>query len=84
VNGTVQLTAGTLGVTMNFPGAVSNQYVLVKNDGVQPVNGTFSGLPENALLTANGVTFRISYHGGDGNDIVLVQESVALGPQIGK
>jgi len=84
VSGSVLQTAGTLQVAMNFSGALSNQYVIVKNDSAGPVTGTFTSLPENALLTANGVTFRISYHGGDGNDIVLIQESLAPGPQIGE
>jgi autotransporter-associated beta strand protein len=83
VTGSVLLMGGTLQVAMNFPGAVSNQYVIVKNDGVDPVTGSFIGLPQDALFTANGVSFRINYHGGDGNDIVLIQQSVATGPQIG-
>ena len=83
VTGTVLLMGGTLQVTMNFTGAVSNQYVLVKNDGVDPVTGTFTGLPQDGLFTANGVSFQITYHGGDGNDIALIQQSVVAGPQIG-
>jgi hypothetical protein len=31
----------------------------------------FTGLPEGAILVANGVPMQISYLGGDGNDITL-------------
>jgi hypothetical protein len=72
----------TLQVSMNAVGAVSNQYVIVSNDGVDAVSGTFTGLPEGAWLTNNGAAFVITYHGGDGNDIALVQQSLANALQI--
>ena len=52
--------------------------VLIDNTGADPVDGTFNGLPEGALLTLGaGKTFRITYQGGTGNDVVLnfVQDS---------
>ena len=82
VNGTVLLMGGTLQVAMNFSGAISNQYVIIGNDGADAVSGTFTGLPEGAMLTNNGVAFQITYHGGDGNDVVLTQKSVVTGPAI--
>ena len=36
-----------------------------------PIDGTFAGLPEGTNITINHQTFSISYHGGDGNDVVL-------------
>jgi hypothetical protein len=46
------------------------------------VTGTFSGLPEGATLTAaNGAKFKISYHGGSNNDVVLTQISLPTQPQ---
>lgn len=83
VIGSVLLMGGTLDIAMNFPGAVSNQYVIVNSDGADPVSGTFTGLPEGGSATNAGVVFTITYHGGDGNDIVLTQQNVANGPQIG-
>ncbi len=84
VTGAVSLMGGTLQLAMNFPGAISNQYVIVQNDGADPVAGTFVGLPQNSTLTNNGVVFQIVYNGGDGNDVVLIQQNVAnSGPQIG-
>lgn len=66
-----------------FVGAVGNQYTIVRLDGTNEVgmplvplgntNG-FNGLGEGSVFTlANGAAFRISYQGGDGNDVVLTQ-----------
>jgi hypothetical protein len=83
VKGAVLLMGGTVQLAMNFTGAVSNRYVIISNDGVDPVSGTFTGLPEGATLTSGAVTFAITYQGGDGNDVALVQKTLATGPQIG-
>jgi hypothetical protein len=79
----VLLMGGALQISMNFPGAISNQYVIVSNDGAEPVSGTFTALPEGGSVSSSGFLFTISYHGGDGNDIVITQQNVATGPQIG-
>ena len=50
-------------------------FTIIDNKGTDPVTGsiagTFKDLPEGAEITAGGVTFKISYVGGDGNDVVL-------------
>ena len=76
VAGGITLMGGTLQVAMNYTGAVSNEYVIVKNDGNEPVTGTFPGLAQDAFLVAGGVMFQIDYQGGDGNDIVLIQRAL--------
>src|SRR4051794_1924245 len=43
-------------------------WTLIQNASTQPVIGTFNGLPEGAIA---GNRWRISYHGGDGNDVTL-------------
>ena len=45
--------------------------MVIENDGNDPVSGTFSGLSEGATFIAGVATFKISYIGGDGNDVVL-------------
>ena len=66
-----------------FVGAVGNQYTIVRLDSTNSVgmptippgntNG-FNDLGEGSTFTlANGAAFRISYRGGDGNDVVLTQ-----------
>jgi autotransporter-associated beta strand protein len=74
VTGTVTLTDVALHVD-GAPGATAvpgQPIMLLSNDGSDPIVGTFTGLPEGATVTVNGTPFRISYTGGDGNDIVLV------------
>lgn len=44
---------------------------VIDNSSATPINGTFSNLPEGAILTANGNNFQASYEGGDGNDLTL-------------
>lgn len=52
-------------------------FTIVDNTGTSPVQGTFKDLPEGAEITVSGVTFKISYVGGDGNDIVLTALKVS-------
>src|SRR5262249_48654195 len=46
VHGTVNLSGITLNATLNFIPGDTNQFLLIKNDGADPVIGTFNGLPE--------------------------------------
>jgi hypothetical protein len=49
-----------------------------------PVNGTFLGLAEGALLTtATGQWFRVSYVGGTGNDVTLTALDTTSVPFLG-
>ncbi len=74
VQGTVNLSAGTtLSGTLNYPSWLSNSFTIIKNDGADAVVGTFKQLAEGATVTMSGQQFRISYVGGDGNDVVLTQ-----------
>lgn len=54
---------------------------IIDNTGSAPVAGTFKDLPELSLITINGFGFRITYKGGTGNDIVLLDNRTA-GPII--
>ncbi|HET6710918.1 autotransporter-associated beta strand repeat-containing protein [Amycolatopsis sp.] len=67
VTGAVQL-AGTFA-----PNPAQGPGVLIDNQGTEPVRGTFEGLPEGAAVGA----YRLTYHGGDGNDVVLTGGSGA-------
>jgi invasion protein IalB len=52
------------------PGA-GDTVTIIDNDGADAVTGTFAGLAEGALLLVDGVGWRVSYTGGDGNDVTL-------------
>jgi len=65
------------GATFELFGAgnvqVGDQMILIDNDGVDPVIGTFAGLPEGSIIKSlpNGPRYSISYIGGTGNDVTL-------------
>ncbi|GAB5398577.1 MAG: hypothetical protein Aureis2KO_01620 [Aureisphaera sp.] len=73
VTGVVDITGATL-TLVNNTGAPENQcdtLVLIDNDGTDAITGTFAGLPEGASISSGGITGKISYVGGDGNDVVI-------------
>ena len=72
VTGAVTLGNATLDVTAALFLSPAASLTIIDNDGSDPVTGTFAGLAEGAqFTTASGAVFTISYHGGDGNDVVL-------------
>jgi hypothetical protein len=71
--------AGRLQVADGAIPADVKQLTLLDNQGSAPVSGAFDGLPEGADLTVGGATCRISYRGGDGNDVVLTVSERAAG-----
>jgi Tol biopolymer transport system component len=77
VTGTVTISGAQLSASFvnGFTGAPGSVYQIISNDGTDSVSGTFTGLAEGATLTIQGVTFRISYVGGTGNDVTLTQQN---------
>src|SRR5688572_14341465 len=72
VNGTVTLNNPSLQITyLAAPPAAGASFVIIANDGVDPVSGTFAGLPEGATFTVDTTSLQITYAGGTGNDVVL-------------
>lgn len=71
VRGTVDLSRITLSPSLNFASALNDQFIILLNDGADPVIGTFNGLPQNGLFVISGKHFRINYTAGDGNDVAL-------------
>ena len=75
VNGEVTLD-GTLDVLLGFAPPLGEEFIIIDNDGTSdPVHDQFAGLPEGSLVWADylGVnySFRLTYEGYDGNDVVL-------------
>jgi autotransporter-associated beta strand protein len=73
VTGTVSLNGATLDASLGFSPNPGDAFVIIQNDGTDPVAGTFAGLPEGAGFRIGGVAFHIYYDGGDGNDVALVR-----------
>jgi len=53
---------------------VGESYVILRNDGSDPISGTFLNAPEGSVFAGPlNTAFRITYLGGDGNDIVITR-----------
>src|SRR5262249_12925042 len=78
VMGGVSLGNATLEVSLGFTPALDDRFILINNDGHDAIEGTFQGLPEDTLVTVGGQQFRITYEGGDGNDVELIRTGVGL------
>jgi autotransporter-associated beta strand protein len=66
---TVSLGA-TLSIQLGFVPA-GQSFTILDNRSSGQITGTFKGFPEGTIVRAGGAAFRITYQGGDGNDIVL-------------
>jgi autotransporter-associated beta strand protein len=73
VNGSVSLNNATFAGAVGFAPAPGDSFVIINNDGNDPVNGIFLGLTNGAPLVLGTNLFQISYTGGDGNDVVLTR-----------
>lgn len=49
----------------------NDTFTIINNLSSTPVYGTFANLPEGQTIALDGGLFKISYVGGDGNDVVL-------------
>ena len=74
---------GSLDLTYLAGGVIKkgDTFTIVNNNGTNPVQGTFKDLPEGAEVTVSGATFKISYVGGDGNDVVLTAQNDSKAPK---
>ncbi|MDB5386267.1 MAG: hypothetical protein JWM11_1913 [Planctomycetaceae bacterium] len=77
VVGGIDLTGANLVLSGGYVPAINESFVIINNDGGDAVTGKFNGLNEGASITLNGRVLRISYVGGDGNDVVLTAVNVA-------
>jgi len=72
VNGLVKLGNSRLELTFGFTPLMDESFMLIQNDGNDPVQGTFLGIPQGSYFSAGGMTFYIEYNSGDDdNDVVI-------------
>ena len=73
VTGTVNLGGSRLNLSLAqlYKPVAGHTLTILSNDLTDAVTGTFAGLAEGDTVSAGGSHFRISYAGGDGNDITL-------------
>ena len=55
-------------------------FTIIDNKSETAVKGTFDGLEEGAEVIIEGAVFKISYVGGDGNDVVLTAQNDSISP----
>ncbi len=63
--------AGNLSVNFPLGILIGSQFTILRKNSAGPISGLFNGLPEGQTFSAAGYSWRISYVGGDGNDVVL-------------
>lgn len=78
VNGRLDLTYLEGGVIKK-----GDTFTIINNRGTAPIEGSamFKDLPEGAEITVDGAIFKISYVGGDGNDVVLTALNDSVAPK---
>lgn len=65
------------GATVNISGEAQGSLKLgltltmITNRSANPISGTFSNLPDGAIVNVNGNNLQANYEGGDGNDLTL-------------
>jgi autotransporter-associated beta strand protein len=85
VTGTVSLGGASLQLSGGGGDVgLGTQLVIIDNDGVDPVVGTFAGLPEGGVVSGGpgGLSYEITYAGGTGNDVALRGVAVAEVPAL--
>ena len=76
VNGSINLTNGTLNVTLAFASNAGDAFTIISNPGNAAITGTFTGLSEGASFSTSTGQFQITYLGGaGGHDVVLTNQS---------
>lgn len=72
VNGSVTIAGVGLSPGSGFNLPLGTEFVLISNDGSDPIVGTFAGLPEGVTIPSFSTPATITYMGGDGNDVAIV------------
>ncbi|HXU77341.1 MAG TPA: hypothetical protein VN794_12285, partial [Methylomirabilota bacterium] len=73
-NGNANISLATLNLVVrsNLTSTIGDQFTLANlTNPTNTVTGSFAGLSNGTVFTNNARVFRISYSGGDGNDVVL-------------
>lgn len=84
----VGLVNGRLDLTYLEGGVIKkgDTFTIIDNKSLHPIEGSamFKDLPEGAEVTVGGAIFKISYVGGDGNDVVLTALNDSVAPKAPK
>lgn len=78
---TATLGGATLALDFAAANAIGTQITLIDITGGGAAVSPFVGLPEGALIYQGDIGWRISYVGGNGNDVTLTATAAPLAPQ---
>lgn len=73
--GKVDLSGATLSTknSLIYSPAKGAKFILIGNDGTDPIVGQFANRAEGTKFKIGAYTFRLTYKGGSGNDLVLTR-----------
>lgn len=54
--------------------AVGTNFTILENTGTNAISGAFKDLPEMSIVKLGSYDLRVTYKGGDGNDLVLMDD----------
>ena len=74
VNGAVNIGGAVLAIDLlgGYSPPLGHVFRIIRNDGTDPVGGTFSGLSEGAMHKTGPFEFGITYIGGNGNEVNIM------------
>ncbi len=81
VSGAVRLAGELDFAALGAVGGPGEMVTVIDHTGKGGVTGTFKGLREGAKVKLADNTYRISYRGGDGNDVVLTAAKASASPK---
>ena len=83
IHGSVSLANASLAIITGpgFVPVVGNSFVIIDNDGTDPVLGEFRFMPEGTIFNGDGYPLQITYRGGSGNDVVVTRVNSLTGFQ---
>ncbi len=71
VTGSVTIDGANLDLTLGHRPEDLDFFTIISNDDLDPIVGHFAGLPQGTVFPVGDSFFKISYLGGDGNDVEL-------------
>lgn len=71
VTGSVSIEGATIAFNLVGRLPIDVEFVVIDNDGADSVIGQFAGVAEGTYFELEGQRFRLSYTGGDGNDVTI-------------
>jgi hypothetical protein len=74
-SGAVDLGGATL--VIGGSSNTGDSFLILNKTSAGPVTGIFAGLPEGALFSNGSRIYKITYMGGDGNDVVVTDQGAA-------